>query len=233
MEITLEKIELVKDRTGVSYKEAKEALEAAEGNVVDAIIAIEESINAKIGSKVSDQSDKIVQKIKEYVKKGNISKITVKKDDDTVINLPVTVGIIGTVLAPWVTAIGAIVAVGTKCRIELVKDDGEIIDITEKYEDTVEDVKDKSGEAINKAKDVKDKVVSNYSDIKDIVKDAATDIKHTMAKDADAPKDVVGEVVDEVEDFAGDVQDKVEDFADAAKDKVEDIVEDAKDAFKE
>ena len=31
MEITLEKIELVKDRTGVTYKEAKEALEAAEG----------------------------------------------------------------------------------------------------------------------------------------------------------------------------------------------------------
>ena len=31
MEITLEKIELVKDRTGVSYKEAKEALEAAGG----------------------------------------------------------------------------------------------------------------------------------------------------------------------------------------------------------
>ena len=29
MEITLEKIELVKDRTGVSYKEAKEALERA------------------------------------------------------------------------------------------------------------------------------------------------------------------------------------------------------------
>lgn len=40
MEITLEKIELVKDRTGVTYKEAKEALEAADGNVVDAIIAI-------------------------------------------------------------------------------------------------------------------------------------------------------------------------------------------------
>ena len=35
MEITLEKIELVKDRTGVSYKEAKDALEAADGSVVD------------------------------------------------------------------------------------------------------------------------------------------------------------------------------------------------------
>ena len=40
MEVTLEKIELVKDRTGVTYKEAKEALEAADGNVVDAIVRL-------------------------------------------------------------------------------------------------------------------------------------------------------------------------------------------------
>ena len=46
MEITLEKIELVKDRTGVTYAEAKQALEDADGSVVDAIIAIEETINA-------------------------------------------------------------------------------------------------------------------------------------------------------------------------------------------
>ena len=46
MEITLEKIELVKDRTGVTYAEAKEALESADGSVVDAIIAIEETINS-------------------------------------------------------------------------------------------------------------------------------------------------------------------------------------------
>lgn len=40
-EITLEKVDLVKDRTGVSYTEAKEALEASEGNVVDALVFIE------------------------------------------------------------------------------------------------------------------------------------------------------------------------------------------------
>ena len=50
MEITLEKIELVKDRTGVSYKEAKEALEKVDGSVVDAIILIEEGFE-------SDQDD--------------------------------------------------------------------------------------------------------------------------------------------------------------------------------
>ena len=54
MEITLEKIELVKDRTGVSYKEAKEALEAADGSVVDAIIAIEETVNISTGSKAGE-----------------------------------------------------------------------------------------------------------------------------------------------------------------------------------
>ena len=34
MEITLEKIELVKDRTGVTYAEAKQALEETDGSVV-------------------------------------------------------------------------------------------------------------------------------------------------------------------------------------------------------
>ena len=56
MEITLEKIELVKDRTGVSYKEAKEALEEADGSVVDAIIDIEESIDIKSKSRFAEQS---------------------------------------------------------------------------------------------------------------------------------------------------------------------------------
>ena len=37
MELTLEQIELVKDRTGVSYKEAKEALDHEQGSVRNAI----------------------------------------------------------------------------------------------------------------------------------------------------------------------------------------------------
>ena len=45
MDINLEKIELVKDRTGSTYAEAKEALEKADGSVVDAIIDIEEKMN--------------------------------------------------------------------------------------------------------------------------------------------------------------------------------------------
>ena len=90
MEITLEKIELVKDRTGVSYKEAKEALEAADGSVVDAIIAIEETVDVKPGAKANEFAAETVAKIKELVKKGNVSKISVKKGDESIVNIPFT-----------------------------------------------------------------------------------------------------------------------------------------------
>ena len=152
MEITLEKIELVKDRTGVSYKEAKEALEAADGSVVDAIIDIEESIDIKSKSKFAEQSTHIVEKVKEAIKKGNIAKIIVKKNDEVIMNLPVNVGIVGTVLAPWAAVAGVIAAFGTKCVIELVKDDGEIIDISEMATDTFDGVVEKSSVVVDEVK---------------------------------------------------------------------------------
>ena len=198
MEITLEKIELVKDRTGVSYREAKEALEATEGNVVDAIIKIEDEINAKVGAKISDNGAKVIEKIKEYIKKGNVSRVTVKKDDEIVINIPVTVGVVGTALAPWLTVIGSIVALGLKCDILLVKEDGAVIDLTLKVNETIGEIKEKSNEAVDSVrskvadtadamKDKKDKVMSDVDEIKDIVADAAKEIKETIK--ADAAKD--------------------------------------------
>ncbi|MDO4552929.1 MAG: DUF4342 domain-containing protein [Bacillota bacterium] len=152
MEITLEKIELVKDRTGVSYKEAKEALEAADGSVVDAIIAIEETIDIKGKGKVNEQAAKIMAKVKEAVKKGNVSKLVVKKDDETVMNLPLNVGIVGTVLAPVAILAGIITIFGTKCTFELVKEDGSVIDITESLSDTFDDVVEKSSVIVDEAK---------------------------------------------------------------------------------
>ena len=141
MEITLEKIELVKDRTGVSYKEAKEALEAADGSVVDAIIAIEETVNIKQNSKVNDVADETIAKIKELVKKGNVTKISVKRDDETIVNIPVNVGIVGTIVAPWGIIAAAIAAFGFRCQIELTKDDGSVVDISERAENLANDVK--------------------------------------------------------------------------------------------
>jgi hypothetical protein len=162
MEITLEKIELVKDRTGVSYKEAKEALEAADGSVVDAIINIEETINMGSQGGAGTQSSRALDKIREIVQKGNVSKILVKKGDAVILNLPITVGILGTVLAPWAALAGVIAAFGTKCVIEIIKDDGEVIEVSEMATDTFSDVigrgADFVGEVRDKGADVLDSV---------------------------------------------------------------------------
>lgn len=135
MDINLEKIELVKDRTGVSYNEAKEALEAAEGGVVDAIVAIEDKINENVDVKESFKDSMTFKKIKEIVEKGNISQIKIKKNGVTYVNFPVTIGVVGVVLVPWFAVIGAVAALGTHCEVELIDDKGMVVDVNAKASD--------------------------------------------------------------------------------------------------
>lgn len=193
MEITLEKIELVKDRTGVTYKEAKEALEAADGNVVDAIIAIEETIDLKSSKKIGAQGEALVARMKETVKKGNVSKLLVTKDGDTILNIPLTVGVLGTVVAPWGMIAGIVAAFGFKCKIEFIKDDGSVIDLTEKAEDLYEDAKEKGGDIYE---DIKEKAPGVYEDLKEKggevfakAKDIVMDAKEKLKKDKDDDSD--------------------------------------------
>jgi len=62
------------------------------------------------------------------------------------------VGIVGTVLAPWAAVAGVIAAFGTKCVIELVKEDGEIIDISEIATDTFDEVVEKGSVVVDEVK---------------------------------------------------------------------------------
>ncbi|MCR4712307.1 MAG: DUF4342 domain-containing protein [Clostridia bacterium] len=183
MEITLEKIELVRDRTGVSYKEAKEALEAAEGNVIDAIIAIEEAVDGGAtvtrSTGVAAKKDAIVGKMKEVVAKGNVSKIVISRDDKTILNIPLTAGIVGTVIAPWGMIAGIIAAFGTKCKIEFVKDDGSVTDLSGKAEDFVGSAKEK-GTAFYE--NLKDKAPTNFDELKTMGGDALNKAKEKGAE---------------------------------------------------
>ena len=225
MEITLEKIELVKDRTGVSYKEAKEALEAADGSVVDAIIAIEETVNLKSGSKAGELADETVAKVKELVKKGNVTKISVKKGGETIVNIPVNVGIVGTIVAPWGDLAAAVASFGFKCKIELTKDDGSVVDISTKAENLANDVKEKGSIVVD---EVVAKGTAVYEDVKEKAPGVVNDIKE---KSSDAYNSVVNKASDVwngIKEKKETACDKAEDAFDAAEEKVEDIIEEIK-----
>ncbi len=154
MEITLEKIELVKDRTGVTYAEAKAALEEADGSVVDAIIAIEENINS--GEKkrgFGQKGEALFSSLKELIKKGNVAKIQVRRDDELVLNVPVNAGIVGLVIAPIASVVAVVAAFGFKCTIEVVKDDGTIIDVSDAVTDAMGTVVEKSSTVAGEMKE--------------------------------------------------------------------------------
>ena len=133
MDITLEMVDQVRERTGASYEEAKTALESANGDVVNAIIEIERSDRA--GAGVSD----VVEKIKAAVQKGNVNRIRVMRGEEELVNIPVNAGIAGGVLGlmagPWVlisaAVAGAVAKFGFDCRFQLIKEDGSIDEIGE------------------------------------------------------------------------------------------------------
>jgi len=62
--------------------------------------------------------DKVIAKIKELVHQGNVRKLIIKNDDgDTLIEAPLTVGVVGALLAPAWAAIGAVAALVANCSI--------------------------------------------------------------------------------------------------------------------
>ena len=68
----------------------------------------------------------VLAKIKELVHEGNIRTITIKNEEGKVlINVPLSVGVVGALLLPQLAAIGAIAAIATRCTIVVERTDGE------------------------------------------------------------------------------------------------------------
>lgn len=66
--------------------------------------------------------DMLIAKIKELVHEGNIRHIAIKNEDGkTLIDVPLTLSVVGAILAPQLAAIGAIAALVTRCTIVVDK----------------------------------------------------------------------------------------------------------------
>lgn len=69
----------------------------------------------------SVNGDKLVSEIKRLVNEGNIRRIIIKQGDKSLIEIPLTIGVIGIALLPVWAAIGAIAALVTECTIVVEK----------------------------------------------------------------------------------------------------------------
>ena len=174
--VTLEKVDELRKRTGVSYEKAKEALEVCDGNILDALIYIEKLNDTSETSNSYTQFeesknvisiDELKAWFKELIEKGNVTRIKIKKDETELIDIPVNAGIAAGVISIIITPILAaavIAAIATQITIEITKEDGSV-EVVNKYVSKVaNDIK-------SKATDFADKVKTKVSEAKNDSKD--------------------------------------------------------------
>jgi len=63
--------------------------------------------------------EQLVDAVKRLLHEGNVRRVIIKHDGHTVVEFPLTVGVIGAVLAPVLAAVGAIAAALKECTIEV------------------------------------------------------------------------------------------------------------------
>ena len=68
---------------------------------------------------VKVESSELLERVKKILHEGNVRRIIVKQGDRSIAEFPLTVGVVGTVFAPILAAIGALVALLTDCSIEV------------------------------------------------------------------------------------------------------------------
>ena len=66
-------------------------------------------------------SGDMVDTVKSLIYEGNVRRIIIKHEGHSVLEIPLTVALIGTLLVPWLAAVGAISGVITHCTLEVVR----------------------------------------------------------------------------------------------------------------
>ena len=115
----LEKIDILRERAGVSYRRAKEILDQCGGDVVEALIRLEEEAKRNTWQeRIQVQGAELVDRVRQLINEGNVRRIVIRNQDgQTLVELPVTVGALGALLAPMLAVVGVIAALVTRATI--------------------------------------------------------------------------------------------------------------------
>ena len=112
---------------------------------------------------MKQQAEKIVEKVMELVKDGSASKISLKRKGETLVNIPLSAGILGAIVglsaAPFAVLTTALISFGLDCEVEITKKDGTVLNLSEtpagaKLEEIKDIVIDKAKAFVEEFKDV-------------------------------------------------------------------------------
>ena len=171
-DITLEKIDTLIERTGISYGKAKEILEICDGNIVDALVYAEKMKENEPESVLKTTTDGVIKYLEELIKKGNVSRIRIKKENKILVDIPVNggiaVGLLGIAISPILIPLTVIGGVISNVIIEITDDEGNIQEVNTMIENSAKDIKSKvSNLALNfreKINNSKEDKGSTYND---------------------------------------------------------------------
>ena len=68
---------------------------------------------------IETTGDQLLKTVKELIEAGNVRRIRIKQKGAVVAEFPLTVGVVGVIIAPILAAVGALAAVLTECSIEV------------------------------------------------------------------------------------------------------------------
>lgn len=64
------------------------------------------------------KGEEVLKKVKELIKEGNIRRITISdKKGKEIVTFPLTIGVVGALIAPMLAAVGTIAALLTECTL--------------------------------------------------------------------------------------------------------------------
>lgn len=171
MDILLEQVDKVIERTGVTYKEAKEALELSEGDALEAIIYLEENSKVEYFEEQECCANQSIQELKiwlkEIINKGNVTRIKIKKDDKILLDAPVNAGVAAIIMAslvPSLFAIGIIATITTELTIEINYKDGSVTVVNKYISEKVNHIRKKATSIGEEIKSKFDEKVANIND---------------------------------------------------------------------
>ena len=70
------------------------------------------------------KGEELIGKVKELIHEGNVRRIIIKDEEGkTYLEIPVTIGVIGALVAPVLAAVGAVAAMVANLKIEVIRTD--------------------------------------------------------------------------------------------------------------